>query len=160
MNNRTALLGLRPALPTDDKFRFIVYTSTRTDELAQWGWPVAQQNAFLEMQFSAQERSYRITFPEAARSLIYLINVPIGIVMVDRTPEEIRLVDLALLPEHQGKGFGRQVIETLQVEARIRHQPLRLQVLNNNRARGLYERLGFKATRTSDLYTQMEWRGN
>lgn len=153
------MLSLRPTSPADEEFRFSVYTSTRSEELSQWGWPPEQQNIFLRLQFNAQEHGYKSTFPDAARSLIYLGDQPIGILVVNRTAEEIRLVDLALLPAFRARGFGRQIIETLQVEAHVRHQPLRLQVLGTNRARLLYERLGFISMGDHNIYIQMEWRG-
>ena len=52
-------ITLRPVSPADEKFLCDVYSSTRTEELAQVPWGDEQKAAFLQMQFDAQDRYYR-----------------------------------------------------------------------------------------------------
>ena len=67
----------------------------------------------------------------------------VGMVKAVREPREWQIVQIQLLPEYQGRGIGRQVIEDLQREARSSGVPLKLSVLKVNPAKRLYERLGF-----------------
>jgi ribosomal protein S18 acetylase RimI-like enzyme len=81
-----------------------------------------------------------------------------GAMIVARTEREIRLVDIALLPDYRGAGLGGVLLNRLQVEARTTGRPLRLSVHQSNRARRLYERLGFSPVGMTADYIRMEWR--
>jgi len=149
-------LSLRAVRPDDDDFLFALYASTRREEIAAFGWSREQQELFCRMQFTAQQRWYEAAFAAAERAMILDGGEPIGRIIVLRTPAEIRLVDISLLPEHRGAGIGTLLIERLIDEAERARLPVRLQVLNNNRARHLYERLGFVLSGGDDVYYQME----
>ena len=150
-------VALRPATVSDEDFRFAVYASTRADELRAWGWPAEQQSVFLKLQFSAQELGHRSCFPDADRSLLCLEQHAVGVLTVQRTPNAIRLIDIALLPNYRGQGLGARVLRGLQDEARKSARPLRLQVLKGNPAERLYIRLGFSRVTDNGLYQEMEW---
>ncbi|MDB5084378.1 MAG: family N-acetyltransferase, partial [Bacilli bacterium] len=47
----------------DEPFLFQVYASTRYDEIDQWGWDQAAVQAFLSLQWNAQQRSYAMQHP-------------------------------------------------------------------------------------------------
>jgi len=158
MKNQMVLLELRPAVTADRDFRFALYASTRAAELAHVPWSPEQREVFLRMQFTAQERGYESTFPTAVRSLVWLGERPIGSLMVDSTPAEIRLVDIAVVPEEQGRGWGRQLLERLKEEAQASGRPLRLRVMKDNPAQRLYERVGFAVIADEGLYLHLEWR--
>jgi ribosomal protein S18 acetylase RimI-like enzyme len=57
--------------------------------------------------------------------------------------EYLRLCEVFLLPDCQGQGIGSQLLKQELARARRLHKPLRVSVLRANRARALYERLGF-----------------
>ena len=57
-------------LPDDGDFLLSVYASTRRPELTGLGWTEKQQDAFIGMQFDAQTRQYRESFPDATYSVI------------------------------------------------------------------------------------------
>jgi ribosomal protein S18 acetylase RimI-like enzyme len=80
----------------------------------------------------------------------------IGRILVVRTSEEIHLVDIALLPANQGQGIGAGLIKELLDEGDRDGLPVRLEVLKNNRAALLYERLGFVKTGERGMHFQME----
>ncbi|MGN6109213.1 MAG: GNAT family N-acetyltransferase [Kofleriaceae bacterium] len=63
---------------------------------------------------------------------------------------------IAIAPKFQRHGIGTAVLRDLLLEAG--HTPVRLNVLHVNRARALYERLGFKAIARDDQRQIMEWR--
>lgn len=149
---------LRPSLPEDREFLFQLYASTREQELRAFGWPPAQQEAFLRMQFNAQQQWYSATYSNAENQIIEKDLQPIGRMIVQREAGLWRLVDIALLPEHRGQGIGGELLRALIEQCRDSGAVLQLQVLNTNPAQRLYTRLGFVKTGEDQLYTQMELR--
>ncbi len=149
-------ISLRPYRDYDRDFLFRLYASTRADEIAPFGWPPAQQEAFLRMQFTAQQQWYSMSYAQAEHQILELEGVPIGRMMVSRQQPFMLLVDIALLPEHRGKGIGSGLIRDLIQQCNREKLPLRLQVLKTNPALRLYERLGFTRTGEDQIYIQME----
>jgi ribosomal protein S18 acetylase RimI-like enzyme len=148
---------LRTVVKDDEPFLLEVYKSTRP-EIAALGWPLAQQEAFLQMQFDGQQRSYQMQYPDAAHQIILFKDEKVGRLITFRTEREIRLADVALLPQYRNQGVGAFVVRELCMEAARRNVPVRLQVSEFNPAIRLYERLGFKMLGESDTHFQMEWR--
>jgi GNAT superfamily N-acetyltransferase len=153
-----APLALRPAGPADAEFLYRVYANTRYEELAPTGWPPEQVEAFLRMQFHAQDTHYRTHFPAAAFDIILLAGEPAGRLYVDRRADEIRVVDISLLPEYRGRGAGSALFGALFDEATAAGVPVRIYVEAFNPARRLYDRLGFVQTDTTGVYHLLEWR--
>ena len=149
-------LHLRPVNRDDGAFLFELYATTRVAELDAWGWNAAERDSFLTLQFDAQRRAYEYTFPAADHHIILERDVPIGRIIVQRGEEEIRLVDVTLLPAHQRAGIGTGLIRGLLEEADGARKPLRLHVLKGNPAVRLYERMGFVAIGDADTYIEME----
>ena len=155
---------LRPITPADDPFLFELYSQSRAEELAAFPFTLAQRQAFLRMQFEAQSRGFRAQFPQAAFSLVLdgETGLPVGRFYVDRTAAEIRLIEITLLAQRRGAGLGSRLIRGLLDEAGQRGLPVRLSVVSNNRARSLYERLGFclvdPQPGDDGVYLAMEWK--
>ncbi|HEY6186187.1 MAG TPA: GNAT family N-acetyltransferase [Pyrinomonadaceae bacterium] len=151
-------VALRPVEPGDEPFLFELYSSTRADELAAWGWDAAQQEAFLRLQFNGQQGFYRMQYPDAEHRIITLGDQPVGRMIVIGADEEIRLADIVLLPQYRNRGLGASLIKDLCAEAGTRGLPVRLRVLKSNRdAARLYERLGFSMDGENETHLQMEW---
>lgn len=150
---------LRAVMVGDAEFLLQLYASTRQEELDATGWDLHQRAAFLQMQFQAQQAGYREMFPEARFQMILRNGERIGRRIVNRTPEEFRLVHLALLPAHRGGGIGTAIIGEILAEAASARHPVRLHVLKESRALRLYTRCGFRKTGESGCYDLMEWRG-
>ncbi|HMC32156.1 MAG TPA: GNAT family N-acetyltransferase [Candidatus Angelobacter sp.] len=149
-------ISLRPYRADDDAFLFQLYASTRLPEIAPFGWPPAQQEAFLRMQFDARQRWYAMSYQQAEHHIIEQDGAAVGRMMVFRQPAAAVLVDIALLPEQRGRGIGGGLIQTLIEQCDRAKLPLRLQVLRTNPAQRLYERLGFVRTGEDQIYLQME----
>jgi ribosomal protein S18 acetylase RimI-like enzyme len=149
-------ISLRPYQENDRDFLFKLYASTRVDEIAPFGWPAAQQEAFLRMQFTSQQQWYSMSYAQAEHQIIEQDGAPIGHLMVSREKQAATLVDIALLPEHRGKGIGGALVRELIEQCDQQKLPLRLQVLRTNPALRLYERLGFLRTAEDQVYIQME----
>jgi GNAT superfamily N-acetyltransferase len=151
-------VALRPVTAGDEEFLLAVYASTRADELAQVQWDAAQQDAFLRMQFAAQRQEYQARYPDAEYDVILLDDEPVGRLWIGRDAEQIRLLDIALLPTAQGRGVGGALVQRLIAEARASGQKLRhmVFVLNEDALR-FYERLGFRVFEDLGAYKHMEW---
>jgi ribosomal protein S18 acetylase RimI-like enzyme len=148
---------LRDASPEDEAFMYAVYLSTRSEEMAAWGWTQAQQEMFARMQFNVRRQAYRMQFPASEEKVILFGGERAGSLIVESTSGGIRLVDIAVLSEFRNAGIGRAIIEGLFAEADAENKIVRLQVRReNDAARRLYERLGFSITDESELDFSME----
>src|SRR5262249_39352148 len=105
----------------------------------------------------AQHRYYQEQFPGAAFDVILRNGQPAGRLYVDRRAEEIRIIDIALLPEHRRAGIGRGLLEEVLAEATQTSKPVRIHVERFNPALRLYERLGFQRIGDTGVYFLMEW---
>lgn len=141
----------------DEDFLYEVYASTRRDELAHVGWSDVEREAFLRMQFTAQQWSYRAQFPAADFQIILWHERPIGRLYLQHGSDEIRGIDIALLPAYRQAGIGTAILQDRLDEAARQGKLFRLHVAKSNRARRLYERLGFTAVRDDGVYLFMEW---
>ena len=150
-------IALRPAQEDDLPFLYRVYASTRQEELALVDWDESQKDWFLHMQFDLRTRSYAQAFPAADCQVILRDGQPSGRLMVNRAPDQVLLVDIALLPEHRNAGIGTALVKTVINEAATAGKPVVLHVEKFNRARFLYERLGFSIFERSDVYLKMRW---
>lgn len=158
----TVSIDLRAATAADDPFLFALYASTRESELAAWGWAPAQRDAFLRMQWVAQSHDWAARHPHADHQMVCLQGQPVGRLLVAKDAAAWRVVDIALLPTHQGSGVGTRLLTQVRDEAGKAGVPLRLRVLRTNPARRLYERLGFEVDaeppeETAAPYVAMTW---
>ena len=151
-------LRLRTVTPEDEQFLRAVYASTRAEELAQVPWSDGQKRAFTDMQFAAQDADYRRNYPEAQYSIIEVQGVPAGRLYVGRGSKEIRIIDIALLPEHRRAGIGTSLLRALQDEAHATGKTLSIHVEKFNPARSLYHRLGFRQIEDKGVYLLLEWK--
>lgn len=148
--------ALRPVAPPDEGFLLRLYAMTRADELARTGWDAAQRDVFIRSQYQARRADYALRYPGAEHSLITVNSRDAGVWMVWRTPAEILLVNIELLPEHRGRGIGSALIRGLIAEAKAIRVPLTLSVREENRAASrLYQRLGFSIDARAHGYLMM-----
>jgi ribosomal protein S18 acetylase RimI-like enzyme len=151
------MISLRPITPEDVPFLAGVYASTRWDELAPTGWSDEEKAVFCRRQFDAQSAHYRENYPDASLQVIEREGVAIGRLYVAHWEREIRIMDIALLPEHRGAGIGTKLLRDLQEEARSAGKSLTIHVERFNPALRLYERLGFQQIEDKGVYLLMEW---
>ena len=144
----------------DTEFLFQVYASTRSEELAQTGWTEEEKQAFLVMQFNAQRQDYLTRFPESEQLIVLDNGIPAGRLWVNGSKDEIRLLDIALLPGYRNTGTGTLLLKHLQREARATGKPLHHTVHKDNlEALRFYNRLGFKVIEDFGTHSLMEWTG-
>lgn len=149
---------LRPVTPADREFLVAVYGGTRAQELAQVAWDEGQKEAFVRWQFERQEEEYKQRYPDARYDVIVVDGVPAGRIWVGVDDKQIRLLDIAIIPQYQNRGVGTQLLRRLMDEATQANKVLRhmVFVLNDN-AHRFYERLGFVTIEDLGGYKHMEW---
>jgi ribosomal protein S18 acetylase RimI-like enzyme len=151
-------IDLEPATPTDQPFMYATFASTRTEELTVTGWSDEQKEQFLRSQFEAQRISYLREIPDAEYSVIRRRTVAVGRLIVERTPTEVHIVDIALLAEFRRQGIGSVLMARLFDEAEATGKTVRLFVEKFNPALRWYERMRFQVIRTGPIYLEMVWR--
>lgn len=150
-------IALRPITQEDEGFLFAVYASTRLQEMALVAWPQPQKDGFLRMQFRAQDRFYRENYPNAQFQIIMLGKQPVGRLYLHRRANEIRIMDIALLPEYRNRGIGSILLKEILAEGRQCRLPVTIHVERFNPALRLYERLGFRFAEDKGVYYLLEW---
>jgi GNAT superfamily N-acetyltransferase len=149
-------ITLRPISSSDHGFLLQLYASTREEELAQVPWSDRERDVFLRHQFDAQDHHYREHYPEASFDVVELDGVPVGRLYIARWADEIRIMELSLLPEHRGAGTGTRLVRSILDEAAREGKRTSVHVEQHNPARRLYERLGFVPIADRGVYLLME----
>jgi ribosomal protein S18 acetylase RimI-like enzyme len=149
-------VALRPVSSGDIDFLETVYASTRADELAVVPWTDEQKAAFVHFQFEAQRAHYEAHYTDTSWDVIVVDGEPAGRLYVARWANEVRIVDITLLPAFRGGGVGTQLLHGLIDEAERRAVPLSIHVEVNNPAVSLYERLGFRPVAEQGVYRRWE----
>ncbi len=159
--NRAIQAGLtfRHTCPSDLPFLFRLYASTRTKELAPLPWSDAQKAAFLDMQARAQHADYARNYPDAERWVIERNGDAVGRLYLDRRQGAHHILDIALLPDSRGRGFGGALLADLIDEAAQAGKATTISVESMNPARRLYERLGFTLVEEHPPYLLMRREG-
>lgn len=121
-------------------------------------WAPGQREAFVRMQFEAQDTEYRRHNPAGSFDVIEVGGRPAGRLIVDRRPTDIRIVDISLLPAFRGAGIGGRLLAELIAEAAGSGRTLSIHVEVHNRAAELYARMGFAVVAEHGVYRRMEWR--
>lgn len=103
-----------------------------------------QINYMLGLMYNSEELSRQIN---AHQFRYYLISSDAGFVAIEfhhQNTTATKIHKLYLLPAHQGKGWGRKVIEEIGIIARAQgDEALILNVNKQNPATGFYEKCGF-----------------
>jgi ribosomal protein S18 acetylase RimI-like enzyme len=137
---------LRPATPSDRDFLFDLNRAAfRTYVDATWGWDEDEQAAFFDARFDPERRQ-----------IVRSQGEDVGELVVEERPHEIYLARIALLPEWQGRGIGRSIVQSLLARAAASGKTVVLEVLHANpRAARLYEELGFEPTGRNETHLFM-----
>jgi ribosomal protein S18 acetylase RimI-like enzyme len=150
-------IGLRGIDPADRAFLREVYAGTRLEELAPLGWSAGQVDAFIDMQFEAQHRDYWRNYDTTRFRIVTCDGIDAGRLYVERRSDELRVVDIALLPGFRGRGIGSGLFAGLFDEADAERIAVRIHVEHENPAQRLYLRLGFAFTgEPGPIYRLME----
>src|ERR1044072_6384537 len=122
------IVKLRAVKPQDDEFLLSVYTASRAYELSLVPWSAEQKANFVKQQFIAQQHHYQTYYKGAQFNVILADEAPVGRDYLFRGREEIRIIDITLLPEHRHKGIGKPLIQDLLNEAQENSKRVRIPV--------------------------------
>src|SRR5579871_2945352 len=128
-------LATRPATSTDTAFaRTTHHLAYREAVERQFGpWNEADQDRFFASGWK----------PE--KNLMLLHNRELcGYTQVEEHPHQISVCELVIHPQFQNHGVGTALLRQVMDKARSLGIPVRLGTFKTNRARKLYERLGFR----------------
>ena len=151
---------LRPVTIADYDFMADLYASTREEEMKLVDWTDEQKRAFLRSQFDAQSAHYDKHYTAAERWIIERDGDRIGRLFLHYLPNDLRIVDIALIPSARGQGTGGAIVRQLLEDAGAGNLPVSIHVEINNPALRLYERLGFRPINEHGMYLLMEWSPN
>ena len=147
--------ALRPATPEDLTFLQGAFRHCREAEFAHLAWSNAQRDAFFLQQSEAQESHYDNVMPDLERYVVELSGKGVGRLYLADQGATLCLVDIALLPEARGHGYGRLLLHDVICRAEAKRQEVSLHVEQNNVARAWYGRLGFEEEDLNGIYVKM-----
>lgn len=142
-------LHLRNAQEADKAFGQRIHHKAYYDVImSQYGeWDTNTQNAYYEQ-----------VWYSSPHQIIELDGKPIGCFSKECHRNHIFLSEIQLFPAYQNRGIGTLLIQQLQDESRTLKRPIRLQVLKENRALQLYQRLGFRVIGKTKAHLKMQWK--
>ncbi len=150
-------VSLRPMSASDNSFIESLYRSTR-DDLRLLDAEDDFIEDLIELQRYAQTQGYGEMFPNAMYFVAEYHGERIGRVVLDFGQNEIRVVDIALIPAARGKGYGSQLLQAIQLAAGKVMAPVTLSVRSDHlRAKQLYARLGFVVEEVRVPVERMIW---
>lgn len=156
------MLTLRTITESDLPALFEIYASTRAAEMALVpDWNEADKSAFLTQQFVAQHQYYHEFYKGADLRLIYKEDIPIGRLYIHwkYSPQEVRIMDIALLPDYRSQGIGSKLLKEVLEKGTELNKKVTIHVEYNNPALQLYERLNFrKIGEFNSVYYLYEWK--
>lgn len=138
---------LRAATCADEPFLLTLRKLTMTEHLEHAGEPIDEAAHYARMRFHFDDAQI-IGYGEA----------DIGLLKLARPGSEWYLYQIQILPEHQSKGLGSEIIAELLVQAKEAGATVSLNVLRGNPALRLYERLGFSIASESAIDFVMKCR--
>ena len=144
--NESLGVTTRPATVSDEEFLWEVQRRALGPYLwAQFGTTPEQQREFFDRHFDLGEHL-----------VVERDGEPIGFLFSEHRGDSVYLGNLALMPEHQGRGIGAMLVGSVVRDAAQDGLPVTLQVLKSNQAaRRFYERLGFVAAGETNSHVKM-----
>lgn len=140
----------------DIEFIADLYAATRAEELRPLAWGQADKRAFLRQQFDLQRAHYHQHYPGAEWLIAMVDAAPAGRLYLKAGEAEVRLMDVALVEAHRGRGIGTALTRSVLLYADALGLPVSLHVETFNPALRLYQRLGFKTVEVRGIYRFMQ----
>ena len=145
----------REAGEGDRPFLRELYREVRSAELALTDWDEPRKRAFADDQFQRQDEWYRSQYPGARFLVVERDGAPIGRLYFMAGAEELRLMEVTLVPAERNRGLGTAIASSLLEIADASGLFVTLHVETFNPARNLYARLGFCAGEANGIYLSM-----
>jgi len=127
-------INLRKIKTEDFEFLWQVHNAALKNYVTKtWGWNEERQ-----------QQLFRENFETERAKIIVFEGEDAGFLDVAERETETVLISMRLLPKFQNKGIGTKIIQNVLNESHRKNKTVRLQVLKINRAKTLYNRLGFE----------------
>lgn len=138
---------LRKVHANDSEFVFIVKKAAFQEYVEQvWGWDDSYQRELHNRRFAAQDVC-----------IIQFCGADVGFLAIFHTSDMLKVNQLFILPEYQGRGIGSACMTRIIDDANLEQRSVKLQVLKvNTRGIAFYQRLGFTIVGESATHVQME----
>ncbi|WP_130473027.1 GNAT family N-acetyltransferase [Candidatus Magnetaquicoccus inordinatus] len=151
-------LSLRPARPDDEPFLAVLYRSTRQDLRL-----IDAEDDFIEHLIGLQQQwqtvSYGENNPDAFVFIVEKLGDRIGRVIVHFGEQEVRIMDISLIPKVRHQNLGTGIMQALQRAATQVKVPLTLCVAKHNGiAKQFYARLGFQLAASDNMVDLLVWQ--
>jgi GNAT superfamily N-acetyltransferase len=154
------LLRLRPARDNEDDpaFFFALFAASRAPEMAPMSIDAKAKDFLLRAQHRSMTETYRREYPNARWEVIELEGEPVGRLVTDVGDACVTYVDIAILPQAQGRGLARRVMLQALEEPRRLGLPARVRLLMQNvTSLRLCEHPGFVPAAESPPFVHLEW---
>ena len=113
-----------------------------------WGWNDDDQKQRLKQDLEEHLAHKRIILVDSKKVGVYAVHIT--------EDGDFFINEISILKEYQNKGIGRKILEEQLKENRKKGIRTILQVFKDNRAKTLYEELGFKVYGENETHYQME----
>lgn len=158
MQALSTAIRMRPSCPEDEPLLCELFAADKRAEFAFSQVSAAQLETLIEMQYRGRKLSYAEQYPGAENSILLDEDgTASGRLLVDHGANCWRIVDIAVLTGHRGKGLATMALKDCQWRCAEAGAKLELRVAPMNAARRLYERLGFRVTREDQAAVEMVW---
>lgn len=145
------------AITSDDLgFLYKLYASSRREKISLTGWPKKQIEEFLRDQFLQEHSSYIENYPQGWFTIIRYNEHLIGRVYVNYADDEIKILDIKLLPQWQKRGIGARIIKIILEKADEKGVPVRIYVEESNPVMSYFKQFGFTQSRDFGMELMLE----
>ncbi len=137
----------RKTQATDSEFVFAVKKAAFREYVEQiWDWDDTYQKELHNRRFASQDLR-----------IIQFNATDVGFLSTSSTPDRLKVDQIYILPEYQGRGIGAACMRDIIDDANQEQKPVTLQVLKiNTRATAFYQRLGFTIVDENSIHFQMK----
>lgn len=144
---RCDAIPMRQGQSADMDWLYQTFKGTMQDFIAQtWGWDeLLQEHSFFDL-------------PAKSFAIATLAGGDVGALNLREKADHLWLEMVLVLPEYQGRGIGRLMLEYAQGQARKAQKPLRLSVLKLNPAHDFYRHMGFEQSAFDKYSFKMQWQ--
>ncbi|HEY2296819.1 MAG TPA: GNAT family protein [Jatrophihabitans sp.] len=140
----------RSATPADIPFLRALFADAHLELTCL---PTDTRFVLVDMQFRAQRRQHAANHPHATHEIVLAEGSDAGRLLVDRSSEPIRLVDVSIALGHRRTGIAASILADLTTEADSAHRSLETTVWSGNTAAvALVEHNGFVAGKNEAGY--------
>jgi GNAT superfamily N-acetyltransferase len=142
-------IRLIPATESDRTFfRNVHHLAYRDVIESMFGWDEKSQDHYADIDFNSRNPH-----------IIQYEEKPVGVLGWQEKQDHIWFGPIFVLPQFQNKGIGSFLVKQFIENAEAKNIALRLQTLRmNERAKKLYERLGFIVLSSNEIHWHMEYK--